>query len=188
MRRVVVVERVELLADGGYLLDAVLVSREIGLERLVLLDQCLEVVELAALEVLGVEQLLLAVRPGLVYVALVLELLGQVVEALEAHELGEEPLLEALLGELEYLPRVRNVRHQLALARHVRRPVAQAQLGLQRVEVRLELGLLLEARRLLDAPIVAKLGQLGLRARQRVVGDARLQPRRHASYPLHELN
>ncbi len=61
---------------------------------------------------------------------------------------------------------------EFALAWHVGRSVAQAELGLQCVEVGLELGLLFEARWLLHAAIVAKLGQLLLRARQRVVRGA----------------
>ena len=64
-------------------------------------------------------------------VGLVLELLGEVLEALEAHELGQQPLLEALLGAEEAVPGALDVRDHLALRRHVRRPVRQAQLRLQ---------------------------------------------------------
>ena len=63
-------------------------------------------------------------------VGLVLELLGEMLEALEAHELGQQPLLEALLGAEEAVPGALDVRDHLALRRHVGGPVGQAQLGL----------------------------------------------------------
>jgi len=153
----------------------------------VFLDERLEVHELAALEVLRLQELLLAHGPGLVDLALVLELLGQVVEALEAHELGEEPLLEAALGELEALPGAGDVADELALAGQVGRPVAEAQLGLEGGEVGLEFGLLLELGRLLDAAVVAELAEFLLGARQCVVGQAGLEPGGHTADPFEEL-
>ena len=68
-------------------------------------------------------------------VGLVLELLGQVLEPLEPHELCEQPLLEALLVAEEAVPGALDVRDHLALRRHVGGPVGQAQLGLFRGEL-----------------------------------------------------
>ncbi len=74
-----------------------------------------------------------------------------------------------------------------ALGGHVGGSVGEAQLGLQRVEERLELGLLLDARRLVLAPVHAVLLQLLLHAGQRVVRLARLQPRQSLADPLQQL-
>ncbi len=47
--------------------------------------------------------------PGLVHGALLLELLSQVIESLQAADLGQQPLLVALLHLLQTLPGVGNV-------------------------------------------------------------------------------
>lgn len=47
--------------------------------------------------------------PGLVHGTLLLELLGEVVESLQTADLGEQPLLVALLHLLQTLPGVGNV-------------------------------------------------------------------------------
>ena len=75
-------------------------------------------------------------------VSLVLELLGQVLQTLQPHELGEQPLLEALLATEKTVPGPLDVGYHLALSGHVGRPVGQAELGLEGVEVRLQLGFL----------------------------------------------
>ena len=120
-------------------------------------------------------------------VRLVLELLGQVLQALQAHELGQQPLLEALLGAQEAVPRALNVRDHLALGGDVGGAVGQAQLGLEGVEVGLQLGLLLDARRLVLAAVLAVLLQLLLDGHQRVARLAALQPGQGAADPLKEL-
>ena len=74
-----------------------------------------------------------------------------------------------------------------ALSGQVGGPVGEAQLGLQRVEVGLQLGLLLDTRRLVLAPVVAVLVQLLLHPGQRVVGLTRLQPGQSAPDPLQQL-
>ena len=150
----------ELLGDGSDLLDAILVSCEIALESLVLLLQSLQLVQLALSEVLAGEHLLFAAGPVLVGVGLVLELLSKMLETLKPHHLGEQPVLEGLLGGLQALPRLVDVGYHLALGRHVRRTIAQPQLGLQRVEVRFELGFLLDTWGLVLAPVGAVLFQL----------------------------
>ena len=76
------------------------------------------------------EHFLHAGGPGLVDVGLVLELLGQVLQPLEPHELCQQPLFEALLGAQEAVPGALDVRDHLALRRHVGGAVRQAQLGL----------------------------------------------------------
>lgn len=78
-------------------------------------------------------------------------------------------------------------RNHLAFGRHVSRAVRQAQLRLQRVEVGLELRLLLDARGLVLAAILTVLVQLLLHAGQRVVGLARLEPRERATDPFQQL-
>ena len=80
------------------------------------------------------EHFLLAGGPGLVDVGLVLELLGQVLQPLEPHELCQQPLFEALLGAQEAVPGALDVRDHLALRRHVGGAVRQAQLGLFQAE------------------------------------------------------
>ena len=71
-----------------------------------------------------------------------LELLGQVLQTLQPHELGQEPLLEALLAAEKTVPGPLDVGDHLALSGHVGGPVGQAELGLEGVEVRLQLGFL----------------------------------------------
>ena len=133
------------------------------------------------------KHLLLARGPGLVDVGLVLELLGQVLEALEPHELGEQPLLEALLRAEEPVPGPLDVGDHLALGRHVGGAVRQAELRLQRVEVGLQLRLLLDAGRLVLAAVLAVLLKLLLDGHQGVAGLAALEPGKGAADPLQEL-
>lgn len=47
--------------------------------------------------------------PGLVHGALLLELLSQMIESLQAADLGQQPLLVALLHLLQTLPGVGNI-------------------------------------------------------------------------------
>lgn len=177
----------ELLGNSGDLLHAVLMGGKIRLERLVLLLQGLELVELALPEVLRREHLLFTAGPVLMSVGLVLELLSQMLEPLEPHHLREQPVLERLLRRLQALPGLVDVRDHFALGRHVGRSVAQPELGLQRVEVGLEFGLLLDARRLVLAPVGAVLLELLLAAGERVVGLAAVQPGHGASDPFEQI-
>ena len=78
-------------------------------------------------------------------VCLVLELLGQMLQPFEPHELCQQPLLESLLGAEEAVPRALDVGDHLALGGDVGGAVGQAKLGLEGVEVGLQLGLLLHA-------------------------------------------
>ena len=50
---------------------------------------------------------------------------------LEPHELGEEPLLEGLLGAEEAVPGPLDIRDQLALSRHVGRPAQNIHIGIE---------------------------------------------------------
>ena len=59
--------------------------------------------------------------------------------------------------------------------------------SLEGVEVGLQLGLLLDARRLVLAPVLAVLLQLLLHRHQRVARLAALQPRQRAADPLQQL-
>jgi len=152
-----------------------------------------------------------------VHGALLLELLGQVVESLQAADLGEQPLLVALLHLVQALPGVGDVlveresfgfvnvlsffppsflmlnvcfwahRHHLALGGHEGGPVAQPQLGLQGVEVDLQLALLLHAGRLVDAAVVPEVLQLLLHGAHGLLRRAVLQPRDGAVDPLQQL-
>lgn len=74
-----------------------------------------------------------------------------------------------------------------ALGGHEGRPVAEAQLGLQRVEVDLQLALLLHLGRLVQAPVVAEVLQLLLHGVHRVLGRPVLQPRDGTADPLQQL-
>ena len=78
-------------------------------------------------------------------------------------------------------------RDHLALGGHVSGSVGEAELGLKRVEVGLQLGLLLDAGRLVLATVLAVLVQLLLHAGQRVVRLARLEPRQRLPDPLQQL-
>lgn len=51
----------------------------------------------------------LTCSPGLVHRALLLELLSQVIESLQAADLGQQPLLVALFHLLQTLPRIGNI-------------------------------------------------------------------------------
>ena len=117
----------------------------------------LQLEDLAVLVVLRAEHLLLARGPRFVDVCLVLELLGQMLEPLQSHELGQQPLLEGLLAGEESQPGTLDVRDQLALGGHVGWPVGEAQLGLQGVEVGLQLGLLLDPGGLVFPAVLAVL-------------------------------
>ncbi len=78
-------------------------------------------------------------------------------------------------------------RHHLALGGHEGRAVAQAELGLQGVEVDLQLTLLLNAWRLVDAPVVTEILQLLLHGTHGLLRHAVLQPRDGATDPLQQL-
>lgn len=78
-------------------------------------------------------------------------------------------------------------RHHLALGGHEGRAVAQAELGLQGVEVDLQLALLLNAWRLVDASVVAEILQLLLHGAHGLLRRAVLQPRDGATDPLQQL-
>ncbi len=185
--RVPVVEGIQLLGDGGDLFNTILVRGQVGLEGLVLLLHGLQLEDLAVLVVGGAEHLLLARGPGLVDVGLVLELLGQMLQTLKAHELSEQPLLEALFGTEKSVPGPLDVRDHLALSRHVSRTVGQPQLGLQRVEVGLQFRLLLDAWRLVLPPVLSVLLELLLNGHQRVAGLSRLEPWQCSPDPFQKL-
>lgn len=74
-----------------------------------------------------------------------------------------------------------------ALGGHEGGPVAEPQLGLQRVEVDLQLALLLHLGRLVHAPVVAEVLQLLLHLLDGLLGHAVLQPGDGAPDPLQEL-
>ena len=74
-----------------------------------------------------------------------------------------------------------------ALGGHEGGPVAEAQLGLQRVEVDLQLALLLHLGRLVQAPVVAEVLQLLLHGVHGVLGRPVLQPRDGSADPLQQL-
>ena len=78
-------------------------------------------------------------------------------------------------------------RHHLALGGHEGGPVAQPQLGLQGVEVDLQLALLLHAGRLVDATVVTEILQLLLHGAHRLLRRAVLQPGDGAADPLQQL-
>jgi len=80
-------DSLEFLCDRGDLLDAILMSREIRLEGLVLLLQGLELVQLALPEVLGREHLFLAGGPILMRIRLMFELLRQMFQSFQTHHL-----------------------------------------------------------------------------------------------------
>ena len=75
-------------------------------------------------------------------VGLVLELLGQVLQTLKPHQLGQEPLLESLFAPEKAVPGPLDIGDHLALSWHVGGAVGQAELGLEGVEVSLQLGFL----------------------------------------------
>merc|ERR1712018_1119381 len=176
LSRVPVVQSVELLGNGSNLLDTVLVGGQVGFESFVLLLHRLQLEDLAVLVVLRTEHLLLARSPCLVDVSLVLELLGQVLEPLKAHKLGQQPLLESLLTGEETEPGALDVGDQLALSWHVGRPVGEPQLGLEGVEVGLQLRLLLHPGRLVLPPVLPVLLQLLLDRNKRVAALSGFEP------------
>ena len=133
------------------------------------------------------EHLLLAGGPGLVDVGLVLELLGEMFKSLKSHQLGQEPLLEGLLGGEKSVPGSLDVRDELTLGGKVGGSVGQPQLGLQGVEVGLQFGLLLHPGRLVLPPVLAVLLQLLLDGHQGVPALAGLQPWQSPSDPLQEV-
>ena len=87
-------------------------------------------------------------------VGLVLELLGQVLQTLKPHQLGQEPLLESLLAPEKAVPGPLDIGDHLALSWHVGGAVGQAELGLEGVEVGLQLGLLLHPGGLVLPPVL----------------------------------
>ena len=78
-------------------------------------------------------------------------------------------------------------RHHLALGGHEGGPVAEPQLGLQGVEVDLQLTLLLHTRRLVDAAVVTEVLQLLLHGAHGLLRHAVLQPGDGAADPLQQL-
>lgn len=78
-------------------------------------------------------------------------------------------------------------RHHLPLGGHEGRTVAQAEFGLQGVEVDLQLAFLLNAWRLVDAPVVTEILQLLLHGPHGLLCHAVLQPRDGATDPLQQL-
>ena len=78
-------------------------------------------------------------------------------------------------------------RHHLALGGHEGRPVAEPQLGLQRVKVDLQLALLLHLGRLVQASIVSEVLQLLLHGVHGVLRHPILQPWDGAADPLQQL-
>ena len=78
-------------------------------------------------------------------------------------------------------------RHHLALGRHECGAVADAQLGLQRVEVDLQLALLLHFGGLVEPAVVPEVLQLPLHLGHGLLRRAVLQPRRGAPDPLQQL-
>lgn len=97
------------MSDGGDLLDAVLVGRQVGLEGFVLLLQRLQFVEAALPEVLALQHLFLSAGPFFMGVGLVLEFLGQMLQALQAHHFRQKPFLEGFLCGFQTFPGVRDV-------------------------------------------------------------------------------
>lgn len=75
-------------------------------------------------------------------------------------------------------------RDHLSLGGHEGGPVAQPQLGLQGVEVDLQLTLLLDAGRLVDAAVVPEVLQLLLHGPHLLLRHAVLQPRDGLADPL----
>lgn len=88
-RKGLTIDLLQFLGDGCDLLDSVLVGGEVRLEGFVLLLQSLDFVEAALAEVLRLQHLLFAAGPVLVDVGLVLELLSEMLEALQPHHLAE---------------------------------------------------------------------------------------------------
>lgn len=78
-------------------------------------------------------------------------------------------------------------RDHLSLRGHERRPVAEPQLGLQGVEVDLQLAFLLHAGRLVDATVVTEILQLLLHGAHGLLRHAVLQPGDGATDPLEKL-
>merc|ERR1719447_1734311 len=195
LSRLPVVQSVELLGNGSNLLDAVLVGGQVGFESFVLLLHRLQLEDLAVLVVLRAEHLLLARSPCqdkkripcLVDVSLVLELLGQVLKPLKAHKLGQQPLLESLLTGEETEPGALDVGDQLALSWHVGRPVGEPQLGLEGVEVGLQLRLLFHPGRLVLPPVLPVLLQLLLDRNKRVAALSGFEPWQGPPDPLKEV-
>ena len=76
-------------------------------------------------------------------VGLMFEFLGQMFEPFQPHEFSQKPLLEPLFAAQKAVPGPVDVGDHLALGGHVGGPVGQPQFGLQGVEVRFQLGFLL---------------------------------------------
>lgn len=78
-------------------------------------------------------------------------------------------------------------RDHLSLGGHEGGPVAEPKLGLQRVEVDLQLALLLHFGRFVEAAVISEVLQLLLHGLHGVLGQAVLQPRDGATDPLQQL-
>ena len=70
---------------------------EIGLEGLVLSLERFEFIQLGVLEVRALEHDFFVAAPFFVDVAFMLEFSRQMLQALQAHQLGQKPLLETLV-------------------------------------------------------------------------------------------
>lgn len=78
-------------------------------------------------------------------------------------------------------------RHHLALRGHEGRPVAEPQLGLQGVEVDLQLAFLLHTGWLVDTAVVTEVLQLLLHSTHGLLCHAVLKPGNGATDPLQQL-
>lgn len=78
-------------------------------------------------------------------------------------------------------------RHHLALRRHEGGPVAEPQLGLEGVEVNLQLALLLDLGRFVEAAVVSEVLELLLHGLHGVLRHTVLQPRDGTADPLQQL-
>lgn len=78
-------------------------------------------------------------------------------------------------------------RYHLPLRRHEGRAIADAQLGLQGVEVNFQLALLLHLRGLVLASVIPEVLQLPLHLSHGLLGGSVLQPGSGAADPLQQL-
>eukprot|EP01137_Pigoraptor_chileana_P027911 Opistho-2@11140 len=163
--------------------DAVLVRRHVALKRIVLLlernDRCERIAHIAARQ-----KLILAVRPRLVDVCLLVELGRNKLKLLQADELVADELIVPLLGSIKLLPRSINVRHKTAFRRDIRGAVVRAELRLERAQLCLERALLFGTRRLIRLAVRAECNKHLLHTSDSVAdrgavetGNRRLDPR-----------
>ena len=142
--------------------------------------------EVEAKVVLRDEALVLA-QPGLPHAGLAVEPGGQLLELLLPDQLLPEGQLSLMLGLLQPLPGLVDVRDGLALLGEVGRLVVGPHLGLQREQEDLKVALLHELGRLLDVPVRVELGQLFLNATEAVGELAIAEVLDDALDPLEEV-